>query len=159
MTVPYPIAPTWTSPSEYRSRSCNQCGQCCEAFSLPYKPLELVRGTAAKRFTARIQAWLPDVVPLDAVNEWGQQLYSCLRFERDGDGRGRCTRYDDRPETCARYPFGFHEGDPVAPPIYPQCSWYVNVIPIRGKVAAEPNPLVKSDQPSSAAPHTAEAVG
>ncbi len=153
------MAPTWTTASEYRERSCNQCGQCCEKFSLTLKPLALVVYAARERFTPATIAWLQDLLPLDERDAWGQQLYRCLRFERDAAAHGRCTRYDERPEQCSVYPFPHQPSAGVAPPIYARCSWYVNIIPIQSAVAAEATALVKGDQPSSAAPQIAEAVG
>ncbi|KKM90270.1 hypothetical protein LCGC14_1240300 [marine sediment metagenome] len=113
---------------------CDRCGVCCEEFPFgldnddewgfwrhhgPLGWLELYaygKGEKVGHFA-----------PMDSMLFYGQleptlgednvYRYRCGYFERDADGLGVCTVYDQRPGMCRKFPYG----EPVC--AYPECVW------------------------------------
>ncbi|KKM75188.1 hypothetical protein LCGC14_1392740 [marine sediment metagenome] len=68
--------------------------------------------------------------PMDSMLFFGQLVpvltedgyrYQCGYFERDADGLGVCTAYDQRPGMCSEFPYG-------KPAQFERCSWNVELI-------------------------------
>lgn len=113
---------------------CNQCGNCCRAFLLPYSAEEV-------ESYARHDSWFSSINPVDEkVAEslgfpgemqkervkTGLHWYSCDRLEELEDGTAICSRYEERPDVCRRFtPFwmdGYLNSKKHA--IYPSCTYY-----------------------------------
>lgn len=126
---------------------CNRCGACCEAFLMgtdigergfwqhsgPLGWLELYAYWSAQDRPS------DHFAPMDAMLFYGQleptlgadgvYRYKCGHFERDAEGLGNCTVYDQRPTMCSKYPYG----EPVHE--FADCSWNVELIeyePVQG---------------------------
>ena len=132
------MAPRKVTFEEFRKLECNQCGERCEDFTLPW-PLELVtrlgvlypngrKGDSAFWHTEyrRRQRWIWDVEP---IAEMGTALrYRCNRLVRHDDGTASCSAYEGRPMACEQFPFW--PDKPIAPVVlsYTSCSWHVEVV-------------------------------
>lgn len=83
--------------------------------------------------------WLMQLEPIESGDIRFQ--YRCPRFERI-DGDGVCTRYEERPNVCSQFPYGF------AHPQYDACSWNVAMI---GKRSLLEEPTAKEERSHAAA--------
>ena len=88
---------------------------------------------SASRSAGTKAAWCAE--DADAMSEvfgWrrhGLEIYRCAAFARDGDSRGCCTIYENRPPVCSEFPYGR-----VAVQ-HAECSWYVRIFdfePVQG---------------------------
>lgn len=138
------MPPRQVTYEEFRKLECNQCGECCEDFTLPW-PLEIVTRLGGLSPNAmedsseqwqieyeRRYRWLWDVEPIaDASVGKNRSLrYRCHRLVRLDDGKARCSAYEDRPQACEWFPR--HPGRPSNPPPvvvgYKSCSWNVEIV-------------------------------
>ena len=114
---------------------CNRCGDCCTRFWLNQLeplggPLGFLNDYAANGYPAAADGRFR---PQDDMLFFGQLVatdegddgytYACGHFERDADGLGVCTVYDQRPSMCSEFPYGRPQtgyGD--------HCAWNVALL-------------------------------
>ncbi len=117
---------------EFAQITCNRCGDCCESLYLRLADFDVIDQppSSSDPEEARYRSWLGDLVPVTPVEEIDGEAYRrfrCLRFQREPTtGLGVCTRYDDRPWTCAAFPYGRPVVD-VSDRGLPRCSWAVRI--------------------------------
>ncbi len=120
---------------------CNRCGACCERFPVgadrtdergfwrhhgPLGWLELyayyyARDREVDHF-APMDSMLFFGQLTPSIREDGTYVYSCGHFDRDDEGLGVCTVYDERPAMCSEFPYG----KPIH--AFTECAWNVELI-------------------------------
>ena len=124
---------------EFEQIRCNHCGACCERLWLPSPETLDTFANASLAVTHPSVAWIEEnrrfvswVLALEptgkvdeAAPDGNTHQYRCKRFVRLEDGLGFCTAYDDRPNTCRRFPYG----QPVADEDFEACSFNVEIVP------------------------------
>lgn len=102
--------------------TCNRCGDCCERVIITEGKRELLRrarnGQGFYDHDA-LMAWLRDLRYVRTRD--GYPVYRCMRFRREEDGTGTCTRYEERPAVCRDFPYGRAVGGPAWH--LPRCAW------------------------------------
>ncbi|MDX2165709.1 MAG: hypothetical protein SF182_01540 [Deltaproteobacteria bacterium] len=98
-----PAPPMWTSPSEYDARSCNRCGDCCEAF------------------------WLPSIFQLTDALVWA--FHDCTRGCIQSALRGLAPYYELAQRRCALTPCAERDRD-WHTTLRLQAEWLLDLEPI-----------------------------
>ncbi|MEE8360819.1 MAG: YkgJ family cysteine cluster protein [Gemmatimonadales bacterium] len=125
--------------AEFEAIRCNQCGDCCEQFTMRQSPFELANSAAQlHRWDAHQLAYPPGEVRAEkAWHRWAKEApiplrslphfdhdtpweYRCRFFVRDDPDHGHCGVYEARPPMCSNYPYG-------RPSTFDRCSWNVEI--------------------------------
>jgi hypothetical protein len=112
--------------AEFEQIVCNRCGACCEVVWQP-APLAMAVLIGRNAVPGEMLAWWSDLEPSapgGGTRSGALQKYRCLRFVRQADGAGFCSRYDERPQACRTFP----DGEPVHAVGFEACSWNVDVV-------------------------------
>ncbi len=129
---------------------CNRCGACCETFrpnnhwnSAHDGPLGVLEAYGWYETYGQSMGMISDdnfetmvfFGQLEVVEWEGQQQihYRCGFFERDIEGNGVCTNYENRPPMCSNFPYGpetwneerKHGEESVVGDMFGKCSWNV----------------------------------